>query len=163
MINASGTCSAATLLMVSTAPACAAPKWPSEAERYRQPADDHPRRPGQGRQGPRSSAEPALLETLRATGAGSSREPGCSLANTSRHRAAHLDKTVWIACNEAARSAGIRKRVTPTRCATVGPRTCWKGNRSAHPSSFCSATVIWRPRLNICTSRSGICSRSRTR
>ena len=36
------------------------------------------------------------------------------------------DKTVWLACTEAAKKAGIGKRVSPTWFATRGPRICSK-------------------------------------
>jgi len=57
---------------------------------------------------------PALLETLRAHWRWL--KPRTYLfPSRTRHDIEQpiSDKTVWIACNEAARSAGIRKRVTP--------------------------------------------------
>ena len=58
---------------------------------------------------------PALLETLREYWRW--RKPRLYLfpTRTARHQLDQpiSDKTVWIACSEAARQAGIRKRVTP--------------------------------------------------
>src|SRR5438034_98015 len=67
------------------------------------------------------------------------------------------DKTVWIACNEAARRAGISKRVTRTRCATVGRLTCWKLVPTCGPSRSCLGTEIWRPLPSICICRDDTC------
>jgi site-specific recombinase XerD len=57
---------------------------------------------------------PALLETLRAHWRWLKPRTWLFPSRT-RHDIEQpiSDKTVWIACNEAARSAGIRKRVTP--------------------------------------------------
>lgn len=57
---------------------------------------------------------PALLETLRAYWRW--RKPRVYLFPSRSHRQPDQpisDKTVWIACSDAARQAGIRKRVTP--------------------------------------------------
>ena len=115
LINASGNLFRRTLLMVLYGTGMRRSRSrPSEAQRHRQPAHDHPRGAGQGRQGPRSALSPALLETLRAYWRWL--KPRTYLfPSRTRHDIDQpiSDKTVWIACTEAAQQAGIRKRVTP--------------------------------------------------
>ena len=61
------------------------------------------------------------------------------------HEQPITDKTVWLACTEAAKKAGIRKRsFARTWFATLGPRICSKPVPTCAPSSFCSAMKIWR-------------------
>lgn len=102
---------------------------------------------------------PALLETLRAYWRW--RKPKVYLFPSRTHRQIEQpisDKTVWIACDEAAQRAAIRKRVTPHTLRTVGPPICSKPELICAPFRFCSATAIWRQPLNISTSPSATCS-----
>jgi len=90
---------------------------------------------------------PALLETLREYWQW--RKPKLYMFPT-RTRGRTLDqpisdKTVRIACSEAARQAGVKKRITRTPCATVGRPTYWKRVPTCEPSRFCSGTGIWKP------------------
>jgi integrase/recombinase XerD len=69
---------------------------------------------GQGRQGSDLPLSLALLETLRAYWHW--RKPKVYLFPSRTHRQIEQpisDKTVWIACGEAAQRVAIRKRVTP--------------------------------------------------
>ena len=57
---------------------------------------------------------PTCWKPCASTGVGASPNSICSrLAPSGRLDQPISDKTVWIACSEAARRAGIRKRVTP--------------------------------------------------
>jgi integrase/recombinase XerD len=104
---------------------------------------------------------PALLETLREYWRW--RKPKLYLFPT-RTLGRRLDqpisdKTVWIACSEAARRAGISKRVTPHTRVTVGRPTCWKRVPTCEPFRSCLDTAIWKPPPSICICRSGTCRR----
>ena len=86
----------------------------AEDRRHRQPAHGHSRSERQGRQGSRLAPSPKLLETLRAYWLWL--QPQTYLFPSRMHRDSEqpiTDKTVWRACGEAARRAGIRKTVTP--------------------------------------------------
>src|SRR5579872_1980964 len=102
---------------------------------------------------------PTLLETLREYWRW--RKPKIYLFPTRMRRVKKeepiSDKTVWIACSEAAHRAGINKRVTPHPCDTVGLPTYWKRAPTCGPSKFCLGMKIWRPRLSTCIYRNGIC------
>ncbi len=102
---------------------------------------------------------PALLETLREYWEW--RKPKLYMFPT-RTRGRTLDqpisdKTVWIACSEAARQAASRNVLPRTPCATVGRPTYWKRALTCEPSRFCSGTRIWKPPPSICICRSGTC------
>ena len=134
---------------------------PSEAPRHRQPAHDHPRGRRQGRQGPRSAPEPGvagdaarLLALAQAAGriCFPRARAGTSI-NLSPTRPCGLPAA------KPRKRPAFASALRRTRCATAGPRICSKAEPICAPSSFCSATAIWRLRRSICTFAASICSR----
>jgi integrase/recombinase XerD len=102
---------------------------------------------------------PALLETLREYWQW--RKPKLYLFPT-RTRGRTLDqpisdKTVWIACSEAAGQAGIKKRITPHTLRHSWATHLLEAGTDLRPSRFCSGTGIWKPQPSIC--RSDTCRR----
>src|SRR5256886_456121 len=102
---------------------------------------------------------PALLQTLREYWRW--RKPRLYLFPT-RTRQHSLDqpisdKTVWIACSDAARGLASANASPRIRCATVGRLTCWRPAPTYAPSKSCSGTVIWKPPPSTCICRSGTC------
>ena len=108
---------------------------------------------------------PTLLETLREYWRW--RKPKLYLfpTRTLQHRLDQpiSDKTVWIACSEAARRAGIRKRVTPHTLRHSWATHLLEAAPTCAPSRFCSGTATWKLPLSTCTCRSGTCKRSAIR
>ncbi len=68
-------------------------------------------------------------------------------------------KVIWEAVQEAARRAGITKRVTRTRFDTALPAICSRPARISGPSRFSWATEISRLRRVICMCRPSTCER----
>ena len=103
---------------------------------------------------------PTLLETLREYWRW--RKPRLYLfpTRTRQHRLDQpiSDKTVWIACSDAAQRAASANASPRIRCATVGRLTCWRRAPTCAPSRFCSGTVIWKPPPSTCICRSGTCT-----
>ena len=64
------------------------------------------------------------------------------------------DKTVWNACQTAAKRAGLRKHIGPTPYGIPTPHTCWKLARISARFSFCWVILTWKtPRfISICRS-----------
>src|SRR3974377_2369189 len=104
---------------------------------------------------------PALLDTLREYWRW--KKPRTYLFPSSERKRGKQqpisDKTVWYACKEAARHAGLTKRVSPH-----GLRhsfaTCWKRGQIYAAFRFYWATVIWKRRPNTCICRNDIYGRS---
>ena len=87
---------------------------PGQDRPHRQPAHDPPRCRWQGTQGSRPAAEPDPARHLRVYWR--QLKPRTYLFPSRLHRDHEqpiTDKTVWLACTEAAKKAGIGKRVSP--------------------------------------------------
>src|SRR5437867_12413854 len=100
---------------------------------------------------------PALLETLREYWRW--RKPKTYLFPSRDPRRGPQqpisDKSVWLACQEAARQAGLNKRITPHTLRHSWATICWKRAPTCALSRFCSGTVIWKPPPSTCICRSG--------
>jgi len=103
---------------------------------------------------------PALLETLREYWRW--RKPKLYLFPTRMRRVQSeepiSDKTVWIACNEAAHRAGIHKRVTPHTLRHSWATHLLEAGTDLRTIQVCWDTTIWRPPLSTCTCRNDICT-----
>jgi integrase/recombinase XerD len=104
---------------------------------------------------------PALLETLREYWRW--RKPKTYLFPSRDPRRGPQqpisDKSVWIACQEAARHAGLNKRITP-HTLRHSWATRWRRAPTCAPSRFYSGMATWRPPPSICICRSATCRRS---
>jgi integrase/recombinase XerD len=104
---------------------------------------------------------PALLETLREYWRW--RKPRLYLFPT-RNLCGRLDqpisdKTVWIACSEAARRAGIRKRVTPHTLRHSWATHLLEAGTDLRTIQVLLVTGTWKPPPSTCICRSGTCRR----
>ena len=116
-----------------------------QGRRHRQHAHADPRRAGQGTQGPqRHAVAPAAGAAAAVVAEGKRRGvmlphgwlfPGRSCTDPISTR--QINRAV----QEAAEVAGIRKRVSPTRCATASPPTCWSRMSTSASSRCCSGTA----------------------
>jgi integrase/recombinase XerD len=88
---------------------------------------------------------PTLLENLRVYWRWLKPRTWLFPSRTHRdHEQPISDKTVWMACTQAATRAGLRKSASPTWFGTHGPRIFWRLAPTCAPSRFCSAMRIWK-------------------
>ncbi len=66
-------------------------------------------------------------------------------------------RVAWTAVTEAAKAAGITRRVSPHTFGTATRRICWKRAPIFAPSRCCSDTASWPTRRSICICRAGTC------